>query len=386
MKSALLAFLKKPTTKIGIMTAFMFQVIFSIVWMTGYDGVTGNMKHLKIAIVNEDRGMGAQLSEKLASSLPFEVVVPASLQEAQEKLYDRDVHMVLHIPAAFSQQVQAPDQQASLQYFINESNPAMIKSAMASAAAQITDTVNKQAAAAGTAAVLTQVKVPADQAGPLSAQLSERVVSQFNYSNQVTGMNSQMVPMMMVLASYVGAMIMGMNLQQSALALKGQLGKWSLYAVRCLINVVTAFLVSLVGSSLVIALGGQAEHGFLSMWLFQSLFVMVFMFVSQLFLILFGMAGMLFNMIMLSAQLVSSGALVPRDLLSGFYHQLSSFLPATYAVEGLMNILFGGPSSLHAASALLWIALVSIVVGAAAIALRKEASSTSAPEGKPSIA
>ena len=52
---------------------------------------------------------------------------------------------------------------------------------------------------------------------------------------------------------------------------------------------------------------------------------------------------MLFNIAMLSLQLVSSGAIVPRELLSNFYHSISNFFPATYAVNGLMNILFGGP-------------------------------------------
>ncbi|WP_156807447.1 hypothetical protein [Effusibacillus pohliae] len=36
------------------MIALMFQVVFGVVWMTGYDGVSDNVKKLKIAVVNRD--------------------------------------------------------------------------------------------------------------------------------------------------------------------------------------------------------------------------------------------------------------------------------------------------------------------------------------------
>ena len=44
MKHALGAFLKQATTKVGIITAITFQLLFSLIWMTGYKGVTDNTK------------------------------------------------------------------------------------------------------------------------------------------------------------------------------------------------------------------------------------------------------------------------------------------------------------------------------------------------------
>ncbi len=61
MLQALQAYLKKPATKIGIMTAMMFQIIFSLIWMTGYEGVNDNTKQLKIAVVNDDPGFGRKV-------------------------------------------------------------------------------------------------------------------------------------------------------------------------------------------------------------------------------------------------------------------------------------------------------------------------------------
>jgi uncharacterized phage infection (PIP) family protein YhgE len=108
------------------------------------------------------------------------------------------------------------------------------------------------------------------------------------------------------------------------------------------------------------------------MWGFQALFLLTFMFVTQMFLILFGMAGMLFNIILLSAQLVSSGAMVPRELLSDFYLSLGKIFPATYAVEGSMNVLFGGPGIGGASLGLVIIMAAAALVGALTVGLRKD--------------
>ncbi|MBU7316388.1 YhgE/Pip domain-containing protein [Paenibacillus oleatilyticus] len=381
MFQALRAYLKKPATIIGIVTAMMFQIIFSLVWMSGYQGVNENVKQLKIAVVNEDQGVGKRVEEQLVSSLPFRMISEPSLSRAQEKLNNREVQMVLHLPADFSKQLQAQGEKGRIDYYINESNPALIKSIMQGVANGVTATVGKEAAAMGMQAVLVQANVPAAQAQSVAQGISDKVQSNIESVNPVQGMHNQMVPMMMVLASYVGAMIMGMNLQQATAMLGPSFSRWSKFGARVIINVVSAVFIALIGSSLVVAMGGQTAAGFVSLWLFQALFLMTFMFFSQMFLIVFGMAGMLFNIAMLSIQLVSSGAMVPRELLGGFYHTFSEYLPATYAVDGGMNVLFGGPSVSADAGALVAIMLCCLVVGLAATGLRREGR----PAVKPAV-
>jgi uncharacterized phage infection (PIP) family protein YhgE len=187
-------------------------------------------------------------------------------------------------------------------------------------------------------------------------------------------MNNQMLPMMTVLASYVGSMIMAMQLQQASDVIGAAVGRWSKFATRTAINAASAVMVALFGTSLVMALGGQNEGGFWATWGFQSLYLFCFMLFAQLFVIVFGQAGMLLNIASLSAQLVSSGAMVPRELLSGFYRELGRYLPATYAVEGNMNVLFGGPGLAGPATALALLAIGCLSLGAAAVAIRKEKS------------
>ncbi|MFE4709810.1 YhgE/Pip domain-containing protein [Paenibacillus sp. NPDC056722] len=383
MLNALKAYLKKPATIVGIVMLLMFQVIFSIIWMTGYKGINENTSKLSIAIVNEDQGAGAKISEQLAASLPFHMITGMSLEEAKGSLERREVQMVLQVPADFSQQLQSQGQQAELRYTINESNPMMIKSVMQSVAAQITATVGKQVTIQGTEAVLKQANVPAAQAQGIAQGVVDKVNANMTFTNPVQGMNNQMVPMMMVLASFVGAMIMGMNFQQATDTIGPGISKWSKFGARVVINVSSAVVVSLIGSSLIAGLGGQHAGGFISVWLFQALFLLTFMFFAQMFLIVFGMAGMLFNMTLLSLQLVSSGAMVPRELLSGFYQGLGHYLPATYAVDGLMNLLFGGPSVVSDVLLLVAILAASLFVSLAATGLRKQTQRAVAPVAVP---
>lgn len=119
-------------------------------------------------------------------------------------------------------------------------------------------------------------------------------------------------------------------------------------------------------------LGGHIKLGFLSLWGFQTLFVGAFLFLAQLFVLIFGTAGMVFNIILLSLQLVTSGALVPRDLLLDFFYSIGRYLPATYAVEGNMNILFGGTTLSHDLWALCWIIFMVILLGMATVAMKRE--------------
>lgn len=304
-----------------------------MIWMTAYSGVNDRTNKLTIAIVNEDGEQSQKVVDALVQSIPFQTVADLNNSEAIDKLEHHEVHMVLEIPAGFNDLLQTAGSTAQINYTLNEANPVTIKSIMQGVSQSVTNTLNSQASAQGIQAVLTASGMPADQAGATTETITSRVESSLISLNQVNGMNNQMVPMMMVLASYVGAMIMGMNVQGAIGMLTGLYSRLTLFGARFIINIGSALVVSLVGSSLIVALGGQFEQGFIAFWMFQALFLCTFMFFSQFFLILLGPAGSLLNIIALSLQLVSSGAMVPRELLNGFYSGLGQYLPATYAVK-----------------------------------------------------
>lgn len=379
MKDALRALAKQQTTAIGIVSALLFQLIFAVVWMTGYDGMTDRTDRLVIGVVNEDPQAGKTIVRNLKEGLPVRVLEMSDPAEAERELEHRRIQMILRIPPEFSMKAASSDEAARLEFTINESNPMMIKSMMASIAAQITTTVNKQAVRAGAEQLLAGFRAPDEQAEAAAGALSERVVADIAYTNPVRGINNQMVPMMIVLASFVGAMIMGVNLEHSsAAAAAAGIGKWRRFGARMIINVSAAVVIPLVGVPLLLLLGGQSVSGFLALWGFEALFILAFILLSQTFLILFGEAGMLFNTLLLSAQLVSSGAIMPRELLPDFYRTVSEALPATHAVEGAMNLLFGGPAIGGAAARLAAIIAAALLLCAAATAIRKPALRPSA--------
>lgn len=387
MLNAVKAYMKKPQTMIGIITAIMFQIIFSVIWMTAYQGVNDRADQLQVALVVEDESAQAQeIAAQLSSSLPFQVKEGMTLEDAQARLDAREVQMVIDIPQGFTSQLSTPGGQAVISYTINEANPVTVKSIMSNAAASITATVNAQASTASVMAQLVESGASPDQARQVAQTSVHKVGSELNSIHPVQGMNNQMVPMMLVLASYVGVMIMGLNVQMSTGMLGNAFTWYEKFGARIMINVVSCLLIALIGSTLVVMLGGQAEQGFLKLWMFQALFVGTFMFFAQLFLIVFGSAGMLFNIIVLSLQLVSSGAMVPRELLSPFYQTIGEWLPASYAVQGITAIQLGGMGASKASWMLLLILLISLLIGCTASALRgAKARAATAPAMNSSV-
>lgn len=383
MLQALRVLLKKPPVIIGIVTALMFQVIFSVIWMTAYSGVNDRTNELTIAIVNEDGTQSQGIVDSLVTTLPFHTVANLDNTEALDQLQHHMVHMVLNIPAGFNELLQTPGSAAQIKYSVNDANPVSIKNIMQGVSQNVTQMINKQASTQSVQAVLTASGASAEQAGPAAAALTSRVESETTIINQVNGMNNQMVPMMMVLASYVGAMIMGMNVQGAMGMLAAMYSRLSLFGARVLLNMGSALLVSLVGSLLILVLGGQFEQGFIAFWMFQALFLCTFMFFSQFFLILFGPAGSVFNIIALSLQLVSSGAMVPRELLNGFYSGLGQYLPATYAVKGIMSVQLGGPGVQAAAGTIAIILVAAIALSLLVTLLKKGRMPAAAPSSAP---
>jgi YhgE/Pip-like protein len=348
----------------------MAQFIFCVFWMTAYDGVFDRTNHLKISIVNEDGEFGKGIEQQLKSNLPFEMT-SLSKEDAMQELEQRNIHLIITIPEKFGETLKTPGAKAKISYTMNESNAQLPKGIMQTVTTKVTNELNANASLQGTQMVFEQLKMPSQQASQTAQNILNKVESEVTSLHPVKGMHNQMVPMMLLLGSYVGAMLMAMNMHQVSLAIGSVLTKGQHFAVRTLFVGIASIIVSLVGSSIIAAFGGQMESGFVSFWLFHWLTVMTFMFFAQMFLMVMGMAGMFVNMSMLSLQLVSSGTIVPKEMLSGFYQGVAHFLPATYSVEGVMNLQFGGIHTLHDAGLLIVFSLSSVCIGFAATMLKK---------------
>ena len=95
-----------------------------------------------------------------------------------------------------------------------------------------------------------------------------------------------------------------------------------------------------------------------------------FLSLTQMFITVFGNAGMIFNIISLSLQLVSSGVIVLHEMLSKTYETIGELFPATYAANGYYTIIFGGVSLEKNIISLLVIILVTQLVAVITVSIK----------------
>ncbi|WP_100405567.1 YhgE/Pip domain-containing protein [Bacillus solitudinis] len=384
---AIKLFLKLPTAYVGIMTAFAFQLIFFSVWMTAYDGVSERTNQLQIALVNEDEQIGTRVSESVEQELPFKLQTFSSLDQANEAMNNRNVDMVVHIPKDFSQQMQS-DATPSINYYINQANATIAKQTMEGVSKELTGKVNESLYLYKQENMMPILNERIKQAVPMedtALQIShamEEVIQsmsvtvvdgQLEKTNHVEGFAATMVPMMIVLSSFVGAMIMSLQLHGSAVVVAKQCSKASVFIARQLINGSVSVILALITLGFLGLFQMETQTSFFESWLFQALSFFSFLSLTQMFIILFGNGGMLFNILSLSLQLVTSGVIVPRAILSEFYQSLGSWFPATYVSDGYYTIIFGGGALGKDMLILLLMIVSTIGIAALRVAIARKA-------------
>ncbi|PEA92570.1 hypothetical protein CON66_29015 [Bacillus cereus] len=382
-------FFKFPPTFIGIATAFAFLLIFFCVWMTAYDGVTDRVNQLKIGLVNEDNQMGTDIEKSLKENLPFKVKSYSSVTHAQKDMDNRNLDMVIQIPANFSSLLKE-NNTTEINYFINQANSSLAKQIMEGAAKDITQTVNKNVYAYKQKFISSNLSnelstvIPSEE---LAQKLSENItkaVSSLNIdsvqssvekTNNTDGFAATMIPFLIVLASWVGAMLMSLNLNIVATILKNTHGKWSIFFSRQVINIVVSVILAIITLLLMTIFNVKLNTSLFETWIFQTLVFFSFLSVTQMFIVLFGPAGMVFNIISLSIQLVTFGIIVPKALLSNFYQTVGSFFPGTYVADGYQTIIFGGGNLSHDMNILLCTSIITILIAVGRIMLQRGSKS-----------
>ncbi|MFQ4148543.1 YhgE/Pip family protein [Arthrobacter sp. LAPM80] len=79
---------------------------------------------------------------------------------------------------------------------------------------------------------------------------------------------------------------------------------------------------------------------------FIYLTTVAFLALQQMFIIVFGTAaGRVVSLVLLMLQLSSSGGTYPVETTPGFFQALHPFMPATYEVSGLRELMTGGIDS-----------------------------------------
>ncbi|MCM3240533.1 ABC transporter permease [Heyndrickxia oleronia] len=369
-------FFKQSETFVGLGAAFFFLLIFFCVWMTAYDGVNDRIDQLKIGFVNEDKQMGSVIEKEMEKSIPFDIKIYQTIKSAQKDMNQRKLDMVMQIPEGFSSEIQEKGK-SDLKYFINQANASLAKQLMEVAAKTITQSVNENVYMYKQQLILS--KVPEQMTTVISSKelaqsLTKNIESMLQSlsiqsvqpsvekTNHVDGFAATMVPMMIVLASFVGSMIMSLNVHMASIKLKPSFSKWRILLARIVINASVALLLTVISLVLMAAFNIELQRTLIETGVFQLLVYFSFLSLTQMFVVLFGPGGMLFNILVLSLQLVTSGVIVPKVMLSNFYQSVGSVLPATYAADGYYTVIFGGENLALNMMILLLISLVSVVI------------------------
>ncbi|MFJ7661707.1 YhgE/Pip domain-containing protein [Lysinibacillus sp. NPDC097162] len=381
------ALFKIRETYIGIAATIAFQLIFFSIWMTAYDGISDRADNLTIGLISEDSAVGQEVISGLKESLPFATKEFTSIKKAEKDLDQRHINMIIHIPADFSAQLQAGEE-AKIVYSINQANASLAKTMMESVAKQATEEVNHSLYPVQQGEMIKAfsqqfAQLPLEQNTALQVQdtvastimgVKDRTVeSTIIKTNDVKGFSANFVPLMVIISSFVGAMVMIMQHQQAAEIVQHTVSKWSLFFARQLVNIAVAFILPLLTIGLMHLFTISSNESFFTIYLFQAFMFWAFLCLAQVFVIVFGNLGMVFNICALSLQLVTSGVLVPNAMLSDFYHRVASLLPATYGADGYYTIIFGGSSEslIHNSSSLAIIIAVTLVVATVAVALKR---------------
>jgi YhgE/Pip-like protein len=389
-------FFRNPETFIGIATALAFLLIFFCIWMTAYSGVSDRIDKLKIGLVNEDVQMGPTIEKEMMKSVPFEIKAYQSIETAKKDMNQRELDMVVLIPASFFNQLQE-EGKTEINYFINQANASLAKQIMDGAAQNITQSINENVYAYKQQLILSNLSEQIDKTVPatditknlsgnisqvidnLSIQLVETSVEK---TNNTSGFAATMVPMMIVLASFVGSMIMSLNINIVSIKLKNNYSKWAILLARQVINLSASILLAIITLLFLAIFNIELNTTLFETGLFQILVYFSFLSLTQMFVILFGPGGMLFNIIFLSLQLVTSGVIVPKAMLSGFYQMIGSYLPATYAADGYYTVIFGGGNLANDMIILLVISAVTLFIALIRIVFTENSVLTT---NKPSI-
>lgn len=354
--TGLQALLRVRETYIGIVATIAFQLIFFTIWMTAYDGVNERAEQLSIGLVVGDSAMGQQVAQNIKGSIPFSMEDYPSMKKAESALNERQINMIMQIPADFTNQIQA-GKEAEIIYAINQANASVAKNMMEGVAKQLTEEINQalypmqqNQAVEVFAQQFAQLPFEQQTAQQITASVKTTVMNVKDHvvdgsiikTNNVKGFAANFVPLMVIISSFVGAMVMIMQHQQAAQLVQESLSKWQLFLARQLLNVGVAFTLPFITIGLMHLFNIASQESLLSIYFFQSVMYLAFLSLAQVFVIAFGNMGMVFNICALSLQLVTSGVLVPKTMLSEGYKQVAAMLPATYGADGYYTIIFGG--------------------------------------------
>lgn len=179
------------------------------------------------------------------------------------------------------------------------------------------------------------VKTPSKQLGDF---IGEPVKVDENNINPISNYGSGLAPYFLPISIWLGAVFMFLiikiknNGYEKMNNIQLVLGKYIPYAA---IGIIQAVLLGVI----VLALGINPTKPFI-LFAFLILMALSFDAIIHSFMSLFGLIGEGLAVILLVLQLCSDSGTFPIEVLPNFFRAISPYLPFTYSVEGIRELLF----------------------------------------------
>ncbi|QBE49358.1 YhgE/Pip domain-containing protein [Leucobacter triazinivorans] len=192
--------------------------------------------------------------------------------------------------------------------------------------------------------------------------------------NGVQGFGEGFAPFFIALASFVGALITWLILRplprrplaSNASGLRSVLTG---FRPAALIGVGQVVIMMLV---LVFGIGMRPAH-WMGMAAFMLLVTLAFLALQQMFIVLLGTAtGRVVSLVLLMLMLSSSGGTYPVETTPGFFQALHPFMPASYVVDGLRQLIGGGLDGRFWISLAVMLAVLLGSLAISAVAARRQ--------------
>jgi uncharacterized phage infection (PIP) family protein YhgE len=376
---------------IGLIIPLVFQIVYLSIAIPALNNGNNRMKDLRIAIVNEDAALGKQVSVKLLQVLPFKTQELPGLSASLDAMNEGDYNMVIHIAPDFTAGCRQGGAQVS--YYINQSAPMLTKEIMEKTALNINQTLNenvfpviKEALKQNSAQALGQTGLPENVLAQIGSNLNKAldslkyniIASDIQKVNNAEGFTRIILPIYIFLTYFVGCAIMTLLHTRVYKSLAAGFTRRKILLVQLVTNLVISAIIPCIVIGLAACFGIPLNTGIAPAWLMLSTGFFTLLCLVQMFANWFGIPGMgLAVLVLFPLQIVTCGMIYPREILPSFYRIIGDYLPSTYFGNGILRLLFGGPSIGGEIGILLLMAVIFLIVSGLTILKRGRSSAES---------
>jgi len=179
-----------------------------------------------------------------------------------------------------------------------------------------------------------------DKSGNIYNVISSPVILKDVSIDKVPNYGTGFSPYFIPLALWVGSLILFLIIKVNAIDVDGASKRSIALSKFITISFLGTIQAVILDTVLIYSLGLGVKSLFL-FYAFTILMSWCFIAIIQFLVTCFGEAGKFFAIVLLMLQLTSSAGTFPLELIPGFFQKINPFLPMTYGVTGLREVISG---------------------------------------------